>query len=120
MARTTITKVAIPEITSEGYNLTDSADFETLSTGTENGVDFLFDDRTIIVLKNPTGGDADFTIVLATPAGIASVGGSVTSPVVDVAAAKTHIIKPAAVFKQSDGKIYIDCDVAGEVLVLSV
>lgn len=118
MARTGITATTIPAITSEGYNLTDSADFTTMSTGSGNGVSFAYSARTLIILKNSTAGAADYTFVLANTSTITAVGGSVTDPVVDVAVGKTHLVKPAEVFKQSDGDMYIDCDVAGEILVV--
>ena len=37
---------------------------------------------------------------------------------VTVAAGKTWELKPHAAMLQADGKIYIDCDVAGSILVL--
>jgi len=36
-----------------------------------------------------------------------------------VATAKTHLYPMRAVFKQSDNKVYIDCDVAGKLIVLA-
>jgi hypothetical protein len=120
MARTTITPTTIPAISSNGYNLTDSSDFEVLSTGSGNGVDFAYDSKDVVILKNTTGGAATFTIVLPSFTQITGVGGSVTDPTVTVAAGKTHILQVPSVCKQSDGKIYIDCDVAGSVLVLNM
>lgn len=120
MARTTITPTTIPAVSSNGYNLTDSTDFETLSTGSGNGVDFTYDPKDVVVLKNPTGGAATFTIVLPAFTQITGVGGAVTDPTVTVAAAKSHVLQLPSVVKQTDGKVYIDCDVAGEVLVLNM
>jgi hypothetical protein len=38
---------------------------------------------------------------------------------VAVANGKTYEFKPAAVWRQSDGNIYIDCNVAGKALITS-
>lgn len=119
MARATITKVTIPSPTSNGYNLTDSADYTVLSTGSGNGVSFAYDTNTTILLKNPTGGAAVFTIVLRPPTTVTAVGGSVVDPTVTVAAAKEHLLKPASVFNQAGDLMFIDCDVAASVLVLA-
>lgn len=119
MARTLITAQDIPAITSEGFNLTD-ATFTTMSTGSNNGVKFTHDPGTLIVMKNDTVGAADYTMILGSIGQITAVGGTVTDPVVDVAVGKTHIIRPDLAFKQSDGMVYIDCDVAAKILVLNV
>lgn len=120
MSRTAVSATTITAITSNGYNLTDSTDFTTLATGSGNGVEFTYDANDILILKNDTAGSAIFTFVVATPSGVSSVGGSITSPTITVAAGKTHVM-PALpiVFKQSDDKVYIDCDAAGEVLLLN-
>lgn len=119
MARTGITATSIPAIGSNGLNLTD-ATFTTMSTGDGNGVSFAYDAKDLIVLKNTTGGAATYTFVLVTPSSISSVGGSVTSPTVSVAAGKTHVLRPSDIFEQTDGDMYIDCDVAGDILVLNL
>lgn len=120
MARAALSATTITAITSNGYNLTDSSDFTTLSTGSGNGVEFTYDANDVLVLKNDTGGTATFTFVIATPSGVSAVGGSITSPTVEVADGKTHVMPSLpTVFKQADGKVYVDCDVAGKVLLLN-
>lgn len=114
MARTGITAVTL---TATGYNLTDSAGFATLSTGAGNGVSFAFNRNDTIVLKNDSGGSADFTIKIPTP-GTYSARTTVNDDTVTVADGKTWLYKCTEIFKQSDGDVYIDCDVAGKVLVL--
>lgn len=114
MARTAITATTL---TAGGYNLTDSSDFETLSTGSGNGVSFAFNRNDTLVLKNGTGGAASFTIKVPTP-GTYSARVTVNDETVSVADGKTYLYKLTEIFKQSDGDVYVDCDVAGEVLVL--
>lgn len=120
MSRTTVSATTITAISSNGYNLTDSTDFTTLATGSGNGVEFTYDANDILILKNGTASTANFTFVVATPSSVSSVGGSITSPTITLAAGKTHIMPSLpSVFRQSDGKVYIDCDAAGEVLLLN-
>jgi hypothetical protein len=111
MARTSISVTSIDDA---GTNLTD-ATFTTLSTGDGNGVQFNFNPDAILVLKNDTGGPAAFTIKVPTPSGY-----RVTIPdeTVSVADGKTYLYRLNATFKQSDGKVYVDCDVAGKVLLV--
>lgn len=115
MARTAISVVPI---TAGGYNLTDSAGFSTLATGADNGVTFTFDPTDVLILKNDTGGAAVFTIKVPTPGDYSGIT-TVADETVSVATAKTWVYQLTKVFKQDDGKVYVDCDVAGKVLVLS-
>lgn len=115
MARTTITPTAIP---ATGLNVTD-ASFATSGTGAGNGVSFTFDNNFRVILKNDTGSAATFTIKVPTPASYTEVGVTIPDMTVAVANGKTHEFKPMSVWRQSDGNIYIDCNVAGKVLVTS-
>lgn len=114
MARAAITA---DTLTAGGYNLTDSADFTTLSTGDGNGVSFAYNSNDLLVLKNDTGGGAVFTIKVPTPTDYSSRV-TVNDESVSVAAAKTYLYKLTPIFKQSDGDVYVDCDIAGKVVVL--
>lgn len=116
MARTTITATAI---TDTGYNLTDSASFSTLGVGASNGVAFTLNTAERIILLNDTGGAATFTIKIPTPASYTAIGVTVPDMTVAVANGKTYVLEPPSVARQSDGMMYIDCSVAGKVLVLS-
>ncbi len=115
MARTTITATAVPDT---GLNVTD-ATFATLGTGASNGVTFPYDGNNRILLKNDTGGAATFTIKLPTPTTHSNLGVTVPDMTVAVANGKTYEFKASSlqVARQSDGAIYIDCNVAGKVLV---
>lgn len=120
MTRTLITPITITSPASNGYNLTDSTDFETMATGVGSGVSFTYDSKDLVVVKAPTGSAAAFTLVLPTLTRVTAVGGSVTNPTVAVAAGKTHVLQLSSVVKQTNGKVYIDCDVAAEIMVLNV
>ncbi len=115
MARAALAAVTIP---ATGYNLTDSSDFATLSTGAGNGRIIDYDAATRIVLKNTTGGAAVYTVKMVTPATYSALGLTISDMTVTVAAGKTWELKPHAAMEQADGKLYIDCDVAGSLLVL--
>lgn len=116
MARTPITRTAVPDT---GLNLTD-ASFSTLSTGATNGVEIPYREADLIVLKNDTGGAAVFTLKVKQPAQYSGQSITVPDKTVSVATGKTHVYPTATIFKQTDGDIYIDCDVAGKVLALAL
>lgn len=114
MARTAITPV---EIADTGYNLTDSADFQTLGTGAGNGVEFEYQPNLEVILKNSTGGSAVYTFKVPTPAPYGNKGQTLADVTKTVATAKSWVYPLSSIFKQADGKVYIDCDVAGAVLL---
>lgn len=116
MARSALAAVAIP---ATGYNMTDSADFAVLATGAGNGKEIVYDGGSRIVLKNTTGGAAVYTIKVPTPAPYSAIGITLSDMTITVAAGKTWEVKPHPAMQQADGKIYIDCDVAGSILVLT-
>lgn len=115
MARTAINAVQMDD---DGYNLTDSADFTALAVGAGNGVTFDYDTRNELILKNTTAGAATYTLKVPTPSEYAAKGATVPDVAVVVAAGKTWRYPLSGIFRQSDGKVYVDCDVAGSVLVL--
>jgi hypothetical protein len=117
MAAVEITKVAIPH-TDAGYNLTDSADFETLVAGAGNGVKFTHEDDLIVILKNDSGSPATFTLKAVLGAAYTTYGAALTNPTIAVANSKTYIMRLDKVFRAADGFVTIECDVAGKVLVL--
>jgi hypothetical protein len=116
MARTTIARTALP---ATGLNLTD-ATYATLGVGANNGVEVPYRAGDLVVLRNDTGGASTFTIKAAQPRVYADVALTVPDMSVAVAAAKSHVIELGSIFKQADGDIYIDCSVAGKVLVLAL
>ena len=115
MARTAITATPIP---ATGLNITD-ATYATMGTGAGNGVSVSYDGNTRIVLKNDTGGAATFTVKIATPTSYSDIGVTFPDMSIAVANGKTWEFKPPAVWRQADGNVYIDCNVAGKVLVTS-
>jgi len=90
-----------------------------MSTGAGNGVEFRLDPTDIIILKNTTGGTAVYTIKVPSPSGYSDKGVTVPDVTVSVAAGKTYLYKPSNIFKQSDGDMIVECDVAGDILVIS-
>jgi hypothetical protein len=120
MPATPINKFTIPA-SATGYNLTDTADFATLSTGSGNGVKFVGAAEDIVILKNDTGGAAVFTFKVPAQAKLAAYSATVTNPTRSVAAAKTYLMRLGSVFQDAaDGRnVTIECDVAGKVLVMT-
>lgn len=115
MARAAISRTALPVT---GINITD-ATYETLATGAGNGVEVPFRTGDLLHLKNDTGGAAVFTLKVAQPSSLSTHSVTVPDKTVSVATGKVYIYPVAAIFKQTDGDVYIDCDVAGKVLSLA-
>lgn len=116
MARVPITA---EDLTKTGYNLSDSADFTVMGTGAGNGVEFTLDVRDIVVLKNTTGGDATYTFKIPADSRYTDYGGSVADDTIVVGTGDTWLRPLSTIFKQTTGKVHVDCDVAGSILVLS-
>lgn len=117
MPAASISRIALAE-TNAGYNLTDSADFNTLVAGAGNGVTFDYGANDVVVLKNDTAGAAVFTLKIVVVAGYTSYGAGVTNPTRSVAAGKTYLMRLDANFKDASNKVTIECDIAGKVLVV--
>lgn len=115
----TTTAITATTITATGYNLTDSSDFETMTAGAGNGVEFSYDANDIVILKNGTGGSVDFTIKAPTPATYSAKGITISDVTVTVADGKTWAYKLSAIFKQSDGDVIIECDDTADILILT-
>lgn len=114
MARTPISRTSIPVT---GLNLTD-ATFATLGTGANNGVEVPYNKNDLLVLRNDTVGAAAYTLKVATPTKFSERSSTVGDVTVTVAAGKIWLYPVGNIFRQSDGDIYVDCDVAGKVAVL--
>ena len=115
MARAAISTTSIPDT---GYNFTDGTG-TTLSTGAGNGGEIDYDANTRIYLTNPTGGSSTWTIKIPTPTSYSALSVTIPDMSITIAAGKTYVLKPAAVSRQADSKVYIDCSVAGKLLVLN-
>lgn len=115
MSRTAITADAL---TATGYNLTDSADYVTMTPGGGNGVEIAFNARYLLALKNDTVGSATFTFDVPVNTDYSAKGVTIPDATVVVGAGDTHLYVMSAIFKQTDGDVYVDCDVAGKILVL--
>lgn len=118
MAAADITPTALP--VDGAYNLTDSLDFTTLVAGAGNGVTFNFDASDLVALKNGTAGAAVFTIKVRQDSKFSDKGITVPDETINVAAGKTFVMRMVEIFKTTAGKIIVECDVAGEVLVLDL
>lgn len=114
MARTPITRTALA---AAGLNLTD-ATFATLATGASNGIEVPFREGDVLILKNGTGGAAVFTVKIRQPSQYSNLGITIPDETFSVANGKTYLVPLAQVFKQTDGDVYVDCDVAGDVIML--
>lgn len=116
MTRTVISRV---EITGGGYNLTNSADYATMGIGTDNGVEIPYNPNDVIVLNNPTAGAAVYTFVMPQPGEYAEQGATIPDVTESVPASETVLYPMRAIYKQANGNVFIDCDVAGEIMALA-
>lgn len=116
MAVSNINRIALPE-TAAGYNLTDSADFTTMSSGAGNGVQFDYGADDVIVLKNDSGTTRVYTFLIVVPTNFTSYSAAVTNPTLSVANGKTYFARLNEAFKNASSKVNIECDGAGKILV---
>lgn len=117
MAVTNITVTAFPET---GFNVTD-ATYQATGIGSGNGVAFPYGPGDVVYLKNDTGGSATFSFLIGS-AGSEFTDKGITIPAATevVADGKTHVYKLSDIFKNNaDGKVTIECTVAGKVMVLA-
>ena len=122
MARTELTTANFIDLTttpedSAGIVIEDVT-LTTLTPGTDNGQYFSFADAEFFIMENSTGGAATFTIPLTEPDDYAERGITFDDKTFTVATGK-HVVYPVdSRFKDSDGNINIDCDVAGKIAVV--
>lgn len=116
MTTTAITADSLPAI---GYNLTDSADYTTMTSGAGNGVEFAYDPNAVIVLNNDSGAEAVYTFKTPTTDALSAKGITTPDAAVTVANGKIWLYKLASIFKQSDGDVIVECDQTAKILVLS-
>lgn len=118
MARTAITSLAIPNT---GLNITDVT-YTTMATGSGNGVSFPYNNRTVIVLNNTTGGNATYTFIVNVPAELTAVGVTPANQTIVVATGKVYLVKPGDILVGADAarSVFVDCDVAGKILIRDV
>lgn len=116
MAREAIARTPLP---AAGIDVTDSENFDTLATGSENGVEFTFNARDILILNNGTANPATYSISVLTPASYAAKGVTIDPVDVVLAAGEIWAYPLSTIFRQADGKVYVDCDEAGDILVLA-
>lgn len=118
MAAVEITKHALPQ-NAAGYDLTDSADFTTLVSGSGNGVKFTYEDGLILVLKNDSGSAATYTLKVPASSSLAAYGGTITSPTCVVANGKTVLLILSSLFRDAaTGFVTVECSAGGKALLL--
>lgn len=116
MARVAVARTAVPVA---GIVLEDAV-FTTMVSGANNGVEIPYRAGDLLVLKNDTVGAAVYTIKSAQPSAYSVHSIVVPDKVAGVAAAKTRIIALDTIWKQADGDIYVDCDIAGKILMMAM
>lgn len=87
----------------------------TLVPGAGSGVNFTYDDKLTIFLSNPTVGDATFTLKVAAIPTLTSLGLTTPDKTYVVATGETWIIPPLFAFRDANGLVTIECDVAAQV-----
>jgi hypothetical protein len=117
MARVATT---IRALTKPGHNFTDDSNFETLATGTDNGRTIVQSACDLIFLKNDTGGAAVFTVKAQASDAETAAGIVPADNTISVATAKSYTLEPSAVLADANGLINIDCDVAAELLAVTI
>ncbi len=117
MARSDISTESVPADT--GLNLTDMST-TAMTAGADNGVMVAYDPGTKLLLRNDQAGAAVYTIKVPNPSAYGNKGVTVPDATVNVAASKDVLYPLSSIFKQSDGKVYIDCDVTAQIAAIKV
>lgn len=117
MARVALVAVTPTTITSNGTNVTDQSG-TTMGTGSGNGLEVDPKQGDVLFLKEVTAGAAVVTLVSPAVSGLQTLGAVITDATINLAASKQHVIAIPSALIQADGKLYIDCDVAIEVIQL--
>ncbi|MCL4295670.1 MAG: hypothetical protein KJ077_08080 [Anaerolineae bacterium] len=115
MARSNISAQAVGDA---GLNITDMT-MTTMSAGANNGVMVPYSPANKLLLRNGTGGDAVYTIKVPTPGAYSGKGVTIPDVTVTLATGKDMIYKLSPLFKQSDDKVYVDCDVAAKIAAIT-
>lgn len=111
---TTPTPIPTHLVANTGYNLSDSADFVTIYS---NGVAFPYAPG-VAILKNDTGGAAQYTFLTPTPTIYAVRGLTIPNADVTVGDGETWLYPLSSIFIQPDNAVYVDCSVEAQILVL--
>ena len=116
MARAEIARTEVPI---DGVDLI-ALTYETMATGDGNGVECPYRPGDLIVMYNTTASPATYTVKVAQPSTFSTY--ELTVPDLDVAVAdgELMIVPVAAIFRQTDGNLYVDCDVAADIAVLAM
>lgn len=125
-----VTDITPQDLPLGGYNLSDSADFTALGIGADNGVQFAYAPKNaanasmrFLALKNSTGGLATFTLKFGeyeSEDALSAYGVAPSDPTIEVADGKVHLVKLSEIIRDSDGKVVVECDVAGEALAFDI
>jgi len=118
MTRVVIDNLVVQQFAS-GYDETNSADYQTLGSGPDNGVEFAFNSQHRITLKATTG--AAFTVKSGQPAGITQVPLSLGDLTINVGAGERFFFFPTSkLIDLSTGRVRIDSDQAdSEILIVN-
>lgn len=115
-------KTSIPAVDSQ-LDFTNDPTYDVMSTGDGNGVSFSYGSNDIVILNNDSGGPAVYTFKISDQgqgASIETVGGVVTDPTVTVPDGEVHLVRAVnELFRNSDGDVYVDCDSAAKIGVLT-
>lgn len=116
MARAACARTAI---TAASLNITDLA-YTTMTLGANNGVEIPYQPGDLLVLYNHTAGPAVYTIKTVQPTVYSAESLTVPDKTFTVAATKMHVLLLTTIWRNADGKLYVDCDIAAKIAMLAV
>ena len=95
-------------------------DMTTLAgTGSGNGFQFNYSEGYLVVMHNDTGSSATVTFKTAQPTLYSEKSITIPDETATIADGETDTWKPDSVFKDSDGKVTIECDQLIKIKVFS-
>lgn len=115
MARAAISVGTIP---AGGLDVILGGTYATMGVGANNGVTFDYQPGALVIVRNTSGATATFTFKVPTADGYAAKGLTVPDATLAVPNARTVLYPLSGIFVQPDGRVAVDCDVAGLIAVV--
>ncbi len=120
MARTNLTSGSQHTIDRDAGDDITALAGDAISTGAGNGLIVPYKANGLLVLKNATGFAATATVKTVNPTQAKTVNLTIGDKTVAVADGKTILYPMSGIFRQADEVIWVDCDQAISVAVLSL
>ena len=118
MARTELTVANFIDLASSPEIVIQDIAWTALTPGTDNGRFFSFNDAEALLIYNDTGGAASFTLPLTEGSDLSALNITYNDKAISLDNNDHKLCVVSSKYKDGDGYINIDCDVAGKFAVI--